>query len=41
MGKDLRDPDAIALLGMSYASGIPGVKVDYTKARPLLEAAQS
>ena len=39
MGKDAGDPDAIGLLGMAYASGMPGIKVDYAKARPLLETA--
>ena len=39
MGKDAGDPDAIGLLGIAYASGMPGIKVDYTKARPLLETA--
>lgn len=39
IAKDAGDQEAIALLGMTYASGIPGVRVDYTKARPLLEAA--
>lgn len=39
IGKDAGDPDAISLLGMAYASGMPGIKVDYVKARPLLEVA--
>lgn len=39
IGKDAGDPDAIALLGMAYASGMPGIKTDYFKARPLLETA--
>ena len=39
MGRDAGNPEAIALLGMAYASGMPGIKVDYFKARPLLEIA--
>ena len=39
MGKDAGDPDAVALLGMILASGMPGVKINDFKARPLLETA--
>jgi TPR repeat protein len=39
MGTNANDPDAIALLGMMYAAGKAGVKIDYLKARPLLEKA--
>ena len=39
IGAEAGDVDAIALLGMAYAAGKAGVKVDYFKARPLLEQA--
>ena len=39
IGAEAGDPDAISLLGMAYASGKAGVKIDYFKARPLLETA--
>jgi TPR repeat protein len=39
LGKDAGDPDAIALLGMALAAGMAGIKIDYFKARPYLEAA--
>lgn len=39
IGKNAGDPDAISLLGLAYAAGKAGIKVDYIKARPLLEAA--
>lgn len=39
IGKNAGDPAAIALLGMTHAAGYAGVKVDYIKARPFLEAA--
>ena len=37
IGKEAGDPDAITLLGMAYGSGKAGIKIDYIKARPLLE----
>ena len=39
MGAAASDPDATALLGMALAAGMAGVKVDFIKARPFLEAA--
>jgi uncharacterized protein len=39
IGAKAGDPDAAALLGMLLAAGMAGVKVDFLKARPLLEAA--
>ena len=39
MGNDAGDADAGALLGMALAAGMAGIKIDYFKARPLLEAA--
>jgi len=39
IGKNAGDPDAISLLGLAYAAGKAGIKIDYIKARPLLEAA--
>ena len=39
IGAEAGDIDAIALLGMAYAAGKAGIKVDFFKARPLLEIA--
>lgn len=39
MGAAASDPDATALLGMALAAGMAGVKIDFIKARPHLEAA--
>ena len=39
MGAAASDPDATALLGMALAAGMAGVKIDFIKARPFLEAA--
>ena len=39
IGAKANDPAAISLLGMAFAAGKAGVKVDYFKARPLLEQA--
>ena len=39
IGKHAGDQEAVAMLGMMYAAGKAGVRVDYLKARPLLEAA--
>lgn len=39
IGAEAGDDDAIALLGMAYAAGKAGIKVDFFKARPLLEIA--
>jgi TPR repeat protein len=39
LGTNVGDTDAMALQGMLHASGKPGIKVDYVKARSLLEVA--
>ena len=39
LGAAASDPDATALLGMALTAGMAGVKVDFIKARPFLEAA--